>query len=193
MAKRPRNDPRFGLHSSQPRTAKLTRKLLAIARRDDAFAQAMVQRAKNPERVRAWLAGRRSFRGHPCPKCGGTERLCYAGDCKACSLRRNAALFGTNASGKLGRLPYAAQRSMTSRTDRKERREAARRAGPQEYRSGPWRAVLYPDGRIALTDFERCGHWADFTAAWRSAPQAWGDFAARDKHLTALLRDQLGW
>ena len=70
-----RPDERFLQWGVQPRVNKLTRKLLAVARMDDAFAEAMLARTSRPERVRSWLAGETTYEGAACQKHGtGRQR-----------------------------------------------------------------------------------------------------------------------
>lgn len=186
-------DERFLQWGVQPRVNKLTRKLLAVARMDDAFAEAMLARTSRPERVRSWLAGETTYEGAACQKHGTTLRRVYDSSCAACAAERTSDRFGQRADGTVGRLPYRATRTKTSETDLAERRRTAAKVGVVSYQRGPWAATVHPNGRIELANSERRSHCPDFAKEFQARGAAWLQAAASDPDLTALCTVDLGW
>jgi len=139
-------DPRFVLHSVQPRGKYLDRQQRKLCKVDKAFMLALRDRVSNPDRWRAFMANSPYFMGRECVRCQSRRRRVYSGACYDCMLTRNQADFKHIRSG----IHPPAKQSREGWLDRHERQRRDRFGEFVEYRVGQYTARQYPTGRVSL-------------------------------------------
>lgn len=176
-------DPRFTLHGRQPRSDKLDRQQRRLAIQDEAFAEALRVRVSSPARWAAFLAGRNTYTGMPCMRCGSTQRRVR--DCGCMSCKRDPAAWGAILAGH--------RPSATRSRDSHNQRLAMLKQGARTFTRGPWTATVTGLDRTTLHNPSLHIACADLLRAVRDNPAHWFALAERDSHLQTLLSADLGW